>query len=92
MKKNRRIKGLQYAALAVVAVTLAVWAANGAHLGWTQTSVVEMQIDEITGIEYPVRRDDFVAGVEVLGAGFLLAAALSSAGLLPLLWNKVRAQ
>lgn len=90
MKKSNSNKGLQLAALAVVLVTSVVWAANGAHFGWTQTSVVEMKIDEITGIEYPVRRDDFVAGVEVLGAGFLLAAALSAAGLLPLVWRKVR--
>ncbi|MEY4090157.1 MAG: hypothetical protein RJB55_2428 [Verrucomicrobiota bacterium] len=40
-------------------------------------SEVEMRRDEITGIDYPVRRDKFTAGVEIplaaLGGAALLA-------------------
>ncbi|MFM8617961.1 MAG: hypothetical protein ACKOTE_06655 [Opitutaceae bacterium] len=63
------------AALAVGGV--GVWLATGAHRGWTRTSEVEMRRDEITGIDYPVRREKFTAGVEIplvaLGGAALLA-------------------
>ena len=63
------------AALAVGGV--GVWLATGAHRGWTRTSEVEMRRDEITGIDYPVRRDKFTAGIEIpfaaLGGAALLA-------------------
>ena len=63
------------AALAVGGV--GVWLATGAHRGWTRTSEVEMRRDEITGIDYPVRREKFTAGIEIpfvaLGGAALLA-------------------
>ncbi|MCE2861790.1 MAG: hypothetical protein RIR76_3291 [Verrucomicrobiota bacterium] len=70
--------------LRVVATALAVggvgvWLATGAHRGWTRTSEVEMRRDEITGIDFPVRRDKFTAGVEIplaaLGGAALLTVA-----------------
>ena len=63
------------AALAVGAV--GVWLATGAHRGWTRTSEVEMRRDEITGIDYPVRREKFTAGIEIPVAALVGAAALS---------------
>lgn len=74
------VRALRLSALVVLATGLAVWASSGARLGWTQTSVVTIQRDEITGIDFPVRRNAFVAGIEVpllatLAAG--VAAALS---------------
>lgn len=42
-----------------------IWAGTGARLGWTQTSVVAVQRDDVTGIDYPVRQPAFIAGVEV---------------------------
>jgi hypothetical protein len=73
------VRALRISALVVLFAGLAVWARSGARLGWTQTSVVTLQRDEITGIDFPVRRNAFVAGVEVP----LLAAvvALGAAGL-----------
>jgi hypothetical protein len=59
---------------------LALWLTTGAHVGWTRTSVTEMQHDEVTGIDYPVRRDQFVAGVEVLALGAGAALAFAAAG------------
>jgi len=44
---------------------------------WVGTSEVELRRDEITGIDYPVRRDKFTAGIEIplasLGGAALLA-------------------
>lgn len=71
---------LRLAALAVLAAGLLIWVLDGARLGWTQTSTVQMQTDEITGIEYPVHRDEFVAGIEVPALAAGLAAVLVLAG------------
>jgi hypothetical protein len=67
---------LRLIAVLLLAGTIAIWLATGAHRGWTRTSVTEMQHDAVTGIEFPVERDKFVAGVEFLAAGIGLAAAL----------------
>lgn len=69
------VRALRWSAFIVLAAGLSLWARSGARLGWTQTSVVTMQHDEITGIDYPVRHNAFVAGIEVP----LLAAALAAA-------------
>jgi len=69
--------GLRGAALALLVGGLGVWLATGAHLGFTQTSLVTMKRDEVTGIEYPERRPGFVAGIEfplgTAGAAIVLA-------------------
>jgi hypothetical protein len=65
-----------------VAVTAITWLATGAHRGWTRTEITTMQHDEITGLDYPVNRPGFVAGVDFLGAGAGLALALGAAALL----------
>jgi hypothetical protein len=75
-------KLLQAAAALAFTAGVVTWVATGRHVGWTQTSTVVMQRDEITGIDYPQRRPGFVAGVEVPLAGSVLAAvALGLAGL-----------
>ncbi|HEX2100958.1 MAG TPA: hypothetical protein VHF69_09855 [Candidatus Synoicihabitans sp.] len=71
---------LRYTAFAVLLAGLALWASSGARLGWTQTSVVSLQRDEITGIDYPVRRSAFVAGVEVPLVALAAAGMLAAAG------------
>lgn len=76
---NRLSLALRITAAAVFLAAAGVWAATGAHLGWTQTSKVVVQHDEITGIDFPVRENTFVAGVEVLAAGAGFAAALAGA-------------
>lgn len=73
------VRALRISALVVLFAGLAIWARSGARFGWTQTSVVTLQRDEITGIDFPVRQNAFVAGVEV---PFLATAvALGAAGL-----------
>ena len=68
---------LRGVALALLVGGLGLWLATGAHLGFTQTSVVTMKRDEITGIDYPERRPGFVAGIEfplgTAGAAIVLA-------------------
>jgi hypothetical protein len=65
MKTNRLSKILRGSALALVAAGFGVWVTAGARIGWTQTSVVTMQHDQLTGIEYPVRAPAFRPGVEI---------------------------
>jgi hypothetical protein len=68
---------LRVSALAVLVAGVALWSSSGARLGWTQTSVVHLEQDEITGIDYPVRRSAFVAGVEVPLTAIGVAGALA---------------
>lgn len=75
--------GLRAAALTAFVIALGTWTGTGAHLGWTQTSIVKIQHDEITGIDYPVRHDAFVAGVELLAVGVAASAALAGMSFLP---------
>ena len=49
------------------------WAVTGFHWGWSKTSVTEMQVDEITGLEFPVTTNRLVFGVEILVVSLLLA-------------------
>lgn len=75
-------RGLRAAALVLFLAGLAVWAAGGARMGWTQTSTVAIQRDEITGIDYPVRRDAFLPGVEIPLAATAFAALLAALSLI----------
>ena len=81
-RTSRLTVSLRLAAAAALLAVLGLWAGTGAHLGWTQTSKVTVQHDEITGIDYPVREETFVAGVEVLAAGLAVVAALAGASVL----------
>lgn len=84
MKSTTRItRGLRGAAVALFLAGVAVWAAAGARVGWTQTSTVSLQRDEITGIDYPVRRAAFLPGVEVPLLGAAVALALAGASFIP---------
>ena len=80
MEKTSRLSlTLRATAAAAILAVSGLWLATGSHFGWTQTSKVIQQHDEITGIEYPVRVPTFVAGVEVLGVGVTVAAVLGGA-------------
>jgi hypothetical protein len=79
----RFIRSLRAVAAALFIGGLAIWAFSGARLGWTQTSIVTTQRDEITGIDYPVRKPGFIAGIEVPLLATIAAAALVGASFLP---------
>jgi hypothetical protein len=83
MKSSCRLaRGLRASALVLFLAGFGVWIAGGARVGWTQTSSVTMQRDEITGIDYPVRRAAFLPGVEVPLAATAVAALLASLSLI----------
>ncbi len=65
MKSNRLSRLLRWSALAILVGGFGTWVGAGARVGWTQTSVVTLQHDEITGISYPVRAAAFRPGVEI---------------------------
>ncbi len=74
---------LRGAAITAVVITLGTWIATGSHTGFTQTSIIQMHHDEITGIDFPVHKDAFIAGVELLAAGLAGATALAGLSFLP---------
>ena len=80
MKTNRLSRIFRWTALAVIAAGFGVWVAAGARIGWTQTSIVTMQHDELTGIEYPVRAAAFRPGVEIPLLATAMAAMLGGIG------------
>ena len=80
MKKTLFSRILSWVALVVFAAGILVWVAGGARLGWTETSVVVMHHDEITGINYPVREPALRAGVDIPLLAIATAAALAGLG------------
>ena len=82
------VRALRVSALVVLLAGVGLWVRGGARLGWTQTSIVTLQHDEITGIDYPVRRDGFVAGIEVPALATLVA--LGAGGLSLLIHRRFR--
>lgn len=79
---SRLSTAFRVTAVVTLLATLALWVSTGAHLGWTQTSAVRIQHDEITGIDFPERYAVFVAGVEVLAAGVGVAVGLGAVSVL----------
>lgn len=77
MPKHRLPRLLRAAAAVVALAGAGLWLATGAHRGWTRTSEVELRRDEVTGLDYPVRRDRFTAGIEVPLAALVGAALLA---------------
>ncbi|MGD0743877.1 MAG: hypothetical protein ABSA45_01870 [Verrucomicrobiota bacterium] len=72
MKRKLRI----IAAVLVVGA-IAFWAAAGANRGWTKTRVPKKIVDEVTGLEGIQWQDQFVPGVDFLGAAVLGAGVLA---------------
>jgi hypothetical protein len=71
--------------LLLLAAALVTWAASGANLGWTRTSVPVKQLDEVTGIEGISYRSQLVPGLDFLAAAGVLAGGLM---LISLLWRR----
>lgn len=79
MKTSPARRILRIAAALLFAGIVALWASTGAHRGWTKTQLTEMHRDEITGIDYPVQRDGWVVGVDLLGIGIGVSLVLLAA-------------
>ena len=72
---------LRVAALLCVVASIGVWAALGANRGWTKTTRARMEKDRVTEIEYPTIEKHFSPGVDFLGGGLLVSAALAGISL-----------
>ena len=68
---------LRVAATVIGLACIALWLALGANRGWTKTTRTEMKKDPVTEIDYPVIEKQFSPGVEALGIGLIVSAALA---------------
>ncbi len=73
---------LQIVALLVALSAVALWAARGAHRGWTKTHQQVKTVDEVTGLEGVSYQERFTPGVDFLGGALLGAGVLAGATLL----------
>jgi hypothetical protein len=69
-------------ALFLLSTCLSWWWFSGADLGWTKTYVTIPATDEITGIQYEVKQEKFVPGVDFVTAGIGLSLAIFAASFL----------
>lgn len=65
------------AAAVFALLCLAFWLGLGANRGWTTTTRTHMEKDPVTDLEYPVVQKHFSPGLELLGAGLFISAALA---------------
>ena len=71
MRKKTRILSLL-----ILLATVAFWIFRGAHTGWSQSYTTRLEIDPITEIEYPVKTEEFIPGVDFLGVSILVTAGV----------------
>ena len=45
-------------------------------MGWSKSTETRTEIDEVTGLEYPVTENKYVLGVELLGATLAVSGGL----------------
>ncbi len=60
-------------ALFILSTCLSWWWFSGADMGWTKTYVTTPATDEVTGIQYEVRKEKFVPGVDFVVTGIGLS-------------------
>jgi hypothetical protein len=56
-------------ALFILSTCLSWWWFSGANMGWTKTYLTIPATDEVTGIQYEVKEEKFVPGVDFLALG-----------------------
>lgn len=69
-------------ALFVLSTCLSWWWFSGADMGWTKTYVTIPATDEITGIQYEVKQEKFVPGVDFVAVGIGLSFGIFAASFL----------
>jgi hypothetical protein len=69
-------------ALFLLSTCLSWWWFSGADVGWTKTYVTIPATDEITGIQYEVKQEKFVPGVDFVAAGIGLSFGIFAASFL----------
>jgi hypothetical protein len=68
---------LRIFALVFFLAAVGLWAAAGAHHGWSMTRVPRQTLDEVTGIEGITYEKKFVPGLDFVGAAGLGAGILA---------------
>lgn len=78
--------------LAVLAVlsAAAIWFGLGANRGWTKTTAPVKTVDEVTGLEAITYEKRFQPGLDFLGGGVVVGAALGGLSLLLSLTTKTK--
>jgi len=56
------------------------WWATGADTGWTKTQIAVMQVDPVTGLEFPDWENRLILGIEFLVLGLIGSAAIGIIG------------
>ena len=55
---------------------LVLWLVGGLHTGWSKSTETRTEIDEVTGLEYPVTENKYVFGLELLVATMAMSGGL----------------
>ena len=74
-------KALIALSLLLLGAAVVLWAATGAHRGWTKTTVPVRTVDEVTGLEGITYQKRFVPGLDFLGAALLGSGILGGISL-----------
>ena len=69
-------------ALFILSTCLSWWWFSGADMGWTKTYVTIPATDDVTGIQYEVKKEKFVPGVDFLALGTCLSFVIFATSLL----------
>ena len=67
---------LRLAAFVIGCSGLILWLVGGLHMGWSKSTETRTEIDEVTGLEYPVTENKYVLGVELFGATLAVSGGL----------------
>lgn len=75
-------KTLRILALVLALAAAGTWLATGGNRGWTKTSVPQMTVDEVTGLEAINYERRFLPGLDFLATALLGASLLAGASFL----------
>jgi hypothetical protein len=73
---------LRSLAIIVLLAAVAIWAAKGAHRGWTVNNIEHRATDPVTGLPKSTWEKGFIPGWDFLAAAALAAASLAGASFL----------
>jgi len=65
-------------ALSILLATTLFWLTQGAHRDWSQTYTTRTEIDPTTQIEYEVRENHYIPGLDFLGLSILASFLIFS--------------
>jgi hypothetical protein len=75
-------KTLRILAIIVLLAAVAIWAAKGAHRGWTVNNIEHRATDPVTGLPRSTWEKGFIPGWDFLAVAALTAAGLTGASFL----------